>query len=228
MKKLLLASAALMALSSAAAAADLAAAPVYTKAPVINPGVNWNGFYIGAMGGYGWSDHVRVTVGGIAVTDSTSDINGGFGGGTIGYNWQTGAWVFGLEADAAGADIAFSDSGLGATFRERIDAFGSVTGRIGYATGAALFYAKGGYAWADNEMSASLTGIGTVFSESHLHSGWTLGGGVEYMFTHNWSGKLEYMYADYDSETYVAGLIPGGIGFGTAVHTVKAGINYHF
>ena len=228
MKKLLLASAALIVLSSAAAAADLAGAPVYTKAPIINPGVNWTGFYIGAMGGYGWSDHVRVTVGGVTTTETGDDINGGFAGGTIGYNWQTGSWVFGLEADGAWADLSNSVSSLGVTVTDRIDAFGTVTGRIGYASGATLFYAKGGYAWADNELSASVAGFGTVFSESHLHSGWTLGGGLEYLFTHNWSGKLEYMYADYDSQTYVAGLTPGGVGFGAAVHTVKAGVNYHF
>jgi len=228
MKKLLLASVALVALSSAAAAADLAAAPVYTKAPAINPAVNWGGFYIGAMGGYGWSDHVRLTVGGVTSTVSGNDINGGFGGGTIGYNWQAGTWVFGLEADGAWADLSDSATSLGVTVTERIDAFGTVTGRIGYASGAALFYAKGGYAWADNELSASVAGVGTVFSESHLHSGWTLGGGVEYMFAHNWSGKVEYMYADYGNQTYLASFTPGGLGFGAAIHTVKAGINYHF
>jgi outer membrane immunogenic protein len=228
MKNLLLASAALIALSGAASAADLARAAPYTKAPMMEPGVNWSGFYIGAMGGYGFSDHVRTTVGGATFTTSGSDINGGFGGGTIGYNWQTGPWVFGLEADAAGADISDSATAIGVTVTERINAFGTATGRIGYAVGPTLFYAKGGYAWADNEISASVVGVGTVFSESHIHSGWTVGGGLEYMFNRNWSGKAEYMYADYGNQTYLAAFAPGGIGFGAAFHTVKAGINYHF
>jgi outer membrane immunogenic protein len=228
MKNLLLASAALIALSGAASAADLARAAPYTKAPMMEPGVNWSGFYIGAMGGYGFSDHVRTTVGGATFTTSGSDINGGFGGGTIGYNWQTGPWVFGLEADAAGADISDSATAIGVTVTERINAFGTATGRIGYAVGPTLFYAKGGYAWADNEISASAVGVGTVFSESHIHSGWTVGGGLEYMFNRNWSGKAEYMYADYGNQTYLAAFAPGGIGFGAAFHTVKAGINYHF
>ena len=225
MKKLFLASVALVAFSSMAAAADLAS---YTKAPpaAFNPGVNWSGFYIGAMGGYGWSDRLRVTALGVGASTNSSDVNGGFGGGTIGYNWQINQWVFGLEADAAGADISNSNSAFGVTLSEKVDAFGSVTGRIGVTAGAALFYAKGGYAWADNKLSASAFCLG--FSESHVHSGWTLGGGVEYMFAQNWSGKVEYMYADYDNEAYLTSFVPGGIGFGGAFHTVKAGVNYHF
>jgi outer membrane immunogenic protein len=213
-------------LSGTASAADLARAAPYTKAPAMEPGVNWSGFYIGAMGGYGFSDHARLTVGGVTVTASGNDVNGGFGGGTFGYNWQTGPWVFGLEADVAGADISDSASGGGVTVTERINAFGTATGRIGYAVGPTLFYAKGGYAWANNEISAS--GFGAAFSESHIHSGWTVGGGLEYMLARNWSAKAEYMYADYSNQTYVAAFVPGGVGFGVAVHTVKAGINYHF
>jgi outer membrane immunogenic protein len=225
MKRLLLASAVFFSFTAVASAADLAP---YTKAPapVANPGVNWSGFYIGAMGGYSWSDSVRLSAGGVTATGSTSDINGGFGGGTIGYNWQMAYWVFGLEADAAGADVSDSDSSLGVTLTEKVDAFGSVTGRIGYTAGAALIYAKGGYAWADNKLSASLGGVG--FSESHLHSGWTVGGGVEYMFAPNWSAKAEYMFADYEKQNYFTDIVPGGIGIGTTFHSVKAGINYHF
>jgi outer membrane immunogenic protein len=93
---------------------------------------------------------------------------------------------------------------------------------------AALFYAKGGYAWADNKVTASLVGFGSA-SESHVHSGWTVGGGLEYMFARNWSGKVEYMYADYGNETYAdSAALPGGFRIGATTNTVKAGINYHF
>ncbi len=229
MKNLLLASVAFLSLTATASAADMAAAP-YTKAPppVVNPGVNWSGFYVGVMGGYSWSDRLResVPILGIAANGSSSDIAGGFGGGTIGYNWQVNQIVFGFEADAAGGDISDSTTALGITSREKIDAFGTVTGRIGYAAGPALIYAKGGYAWADNEISLSALGVG--FDESHLHSGWTVGGGIEYMFAPNWSGKIEYMYADYEKENYLGDIIPGGIDIGASFHSVKAGINYHF
>ncbi|MDU6373988.1 MAG: porin family protein, partial [Bradyrhizobium sp.] len=86
MKKILLATVALAALAAPAAAADLAARPTYTKAPVLAPVQTWTGFYIGAFGGYANEDA------------STAALKGGFAGGTVGYNWQQGPLVFGLEA----------------------------------------------------------------------------------------------------------------------------------
>src|SRR5262249_17791268 len=110
-------------------------------------GVNWSGFYIGVNGGYGWT----------ANTDSAFDLKpaGGFGGGQIGYNWQGGfglgrAWVFGIEADIQGADISDKD-----VFgdRSKMDMFGTVRGRVGYAFGPALVYATGGFAYGNVENS---------------------------------------------------------------------------
>jgi outer membrane immunogenic protein len=91
---------------------------------------------------------------------------------------------------------------------------------------AALFYVKGGYAWADNKISAFAPGV--AFSDSQVHSGYTVGGGVEYMFAPSWSAKAEYMYVNLSSENYTfapgATFASGTIDF----HTIKAGINYHF
>jgi outer membrane immunogenic protein len=134
--------------------------------------------------------------------------------------------VFGIETDAAWSDIKYSQSAFGLTLTDKIQSFGSVTGRLGFTANAALFYVKGGYAWAENEVSASAFGL--TGSESHVHSGWTVGGGLEYMFVPNWSGKIEYMYADYSNVNYVTAAVPGGIGLGVTVNTVKAGVNYHF
>jgi outer membrane immunogenic protein len=216
MKKILLATVAFAALGMAtqASAADLAARP-YTKAPAIAPGINWSGFYAGVMGGYAWND-----------------VSGGFGGGTVGYNWQApgSQWVWGIEVDAAGADIKDSVTelvlGVPVTAEDKIRAFGSVTGRVGVTAGAALFYAKGGYGWANNRLSFSALGL--TVSETKTHSGWTAGAGVEYMFAPNWSAKAEYMYADYGSETYLAGIVAPGVGLSLQEHSVKGGINYHF
>lgn len=224
MKKFLLASVALISLVSAASAADLAARR-YTKAPAqVSPVYNWSGFYAGVMGGYGWG----------------SGVTGGFGGGTLGYNWQApgSQFVFGLEVDAAGADLSATATQtanvfgipVSATAQQKIDAFGSVTGRAGVALDASLLYVKGGYAWADNKIttSGSMFGI-PVFSgsDSHLHSGYTVGAGVEYMFAPSWSAKFEYMYANLSSQTYTI----AGTSFDSGtieVNTVKAGMNYHF
>ncbi|MEO6841325.1 MAG: outer membrane beta-barrel protein [Bradyrhizobium sp.] len=225
--KLKIAGLALMASCSAVMAADMPSAVPYQKAPyIVDPGTNWTGFYIGAMGGYGWSDSVRTTIGGLAFTASSSDLKGGFGGGTLGYNWQSGQAVFGIETDAAWSDIKYSETAFGITLADKLQSFGSVTGRIGLAANAALFYVKGGYAWADNQISASA--LGATFSESHVHSGWTIGGGLEYMFVPNWSGKVEYMYSDYRNASYLTAFAPGGVGLGVTVNTVKAGVNYHF
>jgi outer membrane immunogenic protein len=222
--KLKLIALALLATTSVASAADLGAR-TYTKAPALAaaPVSNWSGFYVGAMGGYAWSDQVS-SAGGITV--SSSDLKGGFGGGTVGYNWQVGpSWLFGLEVDAAGADIKYSEINRAITGRDEINALGSVTGRLGYAFNNALIYAKGGYAWANNKVSFT-NGVATV-SDSKLHSGYTVGGGLEYMFAPSWSAKIEYMYADFGHQTYFSGTPLEG-DLGATVHTVKGGINYHF
>jgi outer membrane immunogenic protein len=225
MKSILFAAGALMALTGTASAADMAPR-TYTKAPpVTSPMYNWSGFYVGAMGGYSWSD--QISTGGVAT--SSTDIKGGFGGGTIGYNWQTpgSMWLWSLEVDAAGSDVKYRETGfvgfIPVTIEDKIRSFGSVTGRLGVTAGAALFYAKGGYAWADNRVSVSALGLNV--SESKVHSGWTVGGGLEYMFLPAWSAKAEYMYADYGSENYN---IAGGNSLGLTTHSVKGGINYHF
>ena len=109
MKKVLLATVAVAALGTAPAfAADLAA-KTYTKAPALAPLPTWAGFYIGAMGGYAAEDN----------GSNSFDRKGGFAGGTICYNCQQGAFVYGLEADAAWADIStkniFGDEGVHAS-----------------------------------------------------------------------------------------------------------------
>ncbi len=216
--KFKLAIAALLASTAIASAADLPAR-TYTKAPpMVSPAYNWSGFYAGVMGGYAWSDQSDIA----GVVLAGSDLQGGFGGGTIGYNWQTAPnWLFGIEVDAAAADISYTETALFGSFEDKIRAMGSVTGRLGYVWGPGMLYVKGGYAWADNRVNLTLLGVST--SDSQVHSGWTIGGGVEYMFAPSWSVKAEYMYADFDSQTYF-----GLLDLGTSVHTVKGGINYHF
>jgi outer membrane immunogenic protein len=218
MKRLLLAGMALS-VATAASAADMQARP-YTKAPpaVVSPAYNWSGFYVGAMGGYGWG---------------TNAGSGGFGGGTVGYNWQFpgSQFVFGIEVDAAGASIKDSFNEIQddvlITQNSKINSFGSVTGRAGFAMDAVLLYAKGGFAWGNNKTTISVPEFGATSSDSHTHTGYTLGGGLEYLFTPSWSAKAEYMYTSLGSENYnlLGEQLPSGtIDF----HTIKVGVNYHF
>jgi outer membrane immunogenic protein len=221
MKRLLLAGVALS-VATAASAADLRARPYAKAAPpaAVVAAYNWSGFYIGAMGGYGWGG-------------SDSDASGGFGGGTVGYNWQFpgSQFVFGVEVDAAGASIkeSFTEDfgGVLGTLDSKINSFGSVTGRAGFAIDAALLYAKGGFAWANHEASISIPAVGMSFSDSQTHTGYTIGGGLEYLFTPSWSAKAEYMYTSLGGETY--NLLGGPVESSNIdFHTVKVGVNYHF
>jgi outer membrane immunogenic protein len=213
----------LTSISGAAYAADLSAPPSapYTKAPVVSPAFNWTGFYIGAMGGYG--------------SENTSDafgIKGGFAGGTVGYNWQFGQFVAGIEADGAWADINNSVTqafpGIGnLTASAKIDALATIRGRFGVALDHVLLYGTAGLALADTKIGVSALGVN--LSDSQTMTGWTAGAGVEWMFLPHWSVKGEYLYRSFSSQTFFAAQLPPGIATGTLnINSGQVGINYHF
>ena len=115
MKRLILASAAALAtvtMMGTANAADIMRrqpmpmnAPAY-YAPYYAP-YNWTGFYVGINGGGGWGNSEWSSLVG---STGSFDVSGGLVGGTIGYNWQLGQWVFGLEGDIDWSDIRGSTS----------------------------------------------------------------------------------------------------------------------
>lgn len=216
--------AALLAGTTVASAADL---PTRTGAPAPVPyAANWSGFYLGGFGGYGWGGKFSSNDGDVA---SASELSGGFGGGTIGYNWQAmhSQLVWGVEVDVAASDMSLTYNEGGASSSYKVNSFGSVTGRLGTtAFNSALLYVKGGYAWANTKLNV-MDGADS-FSSGEFHSGFTIGAGLEYLVAPAWSAKVEYMYADYGKGTY--GPAPDGeFGrLGLTNHTIKAGINYHF
>jgi outer membrane immunogenic protein len=178
-----------------ASAADMAVkAPPMAPLPVI---YNWTGFYIGANGGWGQSRNCwDFVVAGAVFADGCRDRSGGLIGGQIGYRWQTGGWVFGLEAQGDWADLSNTRLSLiDPTFstRTRTDGIGLFTGQIGYAWNPALFYVKGGAAVTSNTFDI-LTTIGgaSVASASATRWGAAVGVGFEYGFTPNWSFGVEY------------------------------------
>src|SRR5260370_35816129 len=108
------------------------------------------GFYIGANGGWGSSRKcwdATTTAGVFVVAEGCHDATGGTAGGQLGYRWQAGTWVFGLEGQGNWADFRGSNVSLAfPAFRNtsKIDAFGLFTGQVGLAWNNVLFYVKGG------------------------------------------------------------------------------------
>ncbi len=227
MKRVLFASIGLVALTLAgtAGAADLprrgaapAAAPVYM--PVA---YNWTGFYAGINGGWGfgnssWADGAGST--------GDFDVSGGLIGGTLGYNWQNGPMVFGVETDLAWTDINGSTSvtcPLGCSTSNGW--LGTARGRLGYAIDRWMPFVSGGAAYGD--IKASTPGFAGA-SDSNI--GWTVGAGAEFALTGNWTAKGEYLYVDLGDVTCSAaacgGAGPTKVDFTT--HIVRAGLNYRF
>ena len=207
-------------IAAPAVAADLPRQMPY-RAPAYVTSYNWTGFYLGAHGGYGWGSSDGV------------DLRGGFAGGQIGYNWQRMGtpWVLGIEVDSAWADFGRSDTILTPfgvlSFASNANYVGSARGRVGYAFDRTMLYITGGLGWIHNELSANATlGPFTIgVSDSKFHVGGVVGAGIEHAFNPNWSGKVEYLYAAYNSQNYFGSL--GGISADADTHTIKVGLNYH-
>lgn len=220
MKKVLLGALAVIAMVTSARAADIVPAPqqTYAKAPAVAaPLPVWTGFYIGAVGGWAKEN-----------SSANGAVSGGLAGGTLGYNWQSGPAVFGIEADAAWSNIGAT---LGIppilAVSDRIRDLGTVRGRIGYAFDQVLIYGTGGYAWIDNRFT--ITVLGASVSDSKFHNGWTAGGGVEVMIAPKWSIKGEYLYRSFESKNYFVAQVPPGIASGKLnLNSVQVGVNYHF
>ncbi len=218
MKKLLLAGVGLLALGVASAsAADIQRRPMPAKAApayVAPPLYNWTGFYVGINGGGGWGTSSFSA----PFTTGSFDTSGGLVGGTLGYNWQVGQVVFGLEGDLDWSNIRGS-SPCGATSCEtRNDWLGTVRGRLGYAFDRFMPYVTGGAAFGN--IKTSIAGVG---SSNETNIGWTLGAGLEAAIAGPWTAKIEYLYVDLGDGGAVAGSTAD---FKTNI--VRAGLNYRF
>jgi outer membrane immunogenic protein len=234
MKKLLLLTASLVALGAAApaTAADLAARP-YTKAPpMVQAAYNWSGFYVGVNGGGGTS-HKCWDIAGFS--EGCHDATGGTVGGQVGYRWQTGPIVFGVEAQGNWADFTGDNVSVltGNRNRTKIDAFGLFTGQVGYAFNNALVYVKGGAAVVDDKYSI-VTNPGSVFIASTDETRWggVVGVGLEFAFAPNWSAGVEYdhMFMGTQTNNFVRprGTLVSSDNIKQDVDLFTARINYRF
>ena len=248
MKRLLLATVAFAALSAPAMAADLATKyPV--KAVAVVPVFSWTGFYIGANVGYGGDkftfDEVESYYGYPYYANSTSlNSSGFFAGGQIGYNYQfANNVVLGVETDLQWSGIegkedyssvyVYGGYPYTSSYGASVDYFGTIRARIGYAFDRFLPYITGGAAYGKTKISSSYAGDGFgSLSASATNWGWTVGGGVEYAITNNWTFKTEYLYVDLGSTDYTYGSYDGFYTYAgtvdTKFHTLKAGVNYKF
>ncbi|MEH2485183.1 outer membrane protein [Bradyrhizobium sp. AZCC 2230] len=217
MKKLPLAIAILAMSASSAFSADLAARP-YTKAPpMIAAMYDWSGFYIGINGG-GGSAHTcwDLVFPGGSIPQGCHNSTGGTAGGQVGFRWQSANWVFGLEGQGNWAD--FSGRNItpvggnpfgGGSIRTRIDAFGLITGQVGYAWNNVLAYVKGGAAVVSDKYDVFFAGA-VADTGKETRWGGTVGAGLEFGFAPNWSVGVEYDHVFLDSKDTTLAAVPAG------------------
>ena len=218
--------------ASIAFAADLPARQSYKAAPPVEfaPAFSWTGFYAGVNAGWGWtSGSGTITIGGASGPTSGSG-NGFLGGGQIGYNWQTGAFVYGLEADfqgSTGSGSANATAGATVVTATAKDPwFGTFRGRLGYAFDRSLLYITGGAVYGESTLSGTVNTTG-AFDSSATYWTWTAGAGYEAMLWDRWSGKIEYLYIGNPSNVPVP---PGTTAISGSAHShiLRVGLNYHF
>jgi len=193
-------------------------------------------------------------------TGAGRDLNGGLFGGQIGYNWQTSSsWVLGMEFDAQWTGQRGSTTvlcpvvgcfpnltaipatgGTAATLEDKLAWFATFRGRGGFAvTPNMLLYVTGGAAWGEVQSTLGLTsftatGIPVTIAgtRSTDRLGWTIGGGIEWMFSPSWSAKIEYLYVDMgsisNSVVSPATLLGANVTSRVTDSIIRGGINYHF
>ena len=210
---------ALVTMMGAANAADLPRrrAEMPVKAPAYMPAFSWTGFYVGINGGGAWGRSNW------AASGTSFDTSGGVVGGTVGYNWQAGPTVFGVEGDLDWSGIKGSSTCGGFSCETKNDWLGTFRGRVGYAFNRVMPYVTGGLA-VGNIKATSPFG-----SNDETRAGWTLGGGIEANIVGPWSAKIEYLYADLGkSNCSTCGVAATATDVNFHTNIVRAGVNYHF
>jgi outer membrane immunogenic protein len=231
---------------AAAPAADLAP-KTYVKAPAAPaPAYDWTGFYVGANMGFGAaSDRLNMSF--------TPAIFGGeqpmmapagwLGGVQLGYNFQAGRWVLGVEGDAQASalrqSICFDGCRPAVTSLavQELSWFATARGRVGYTMGPALIYATGGAAFTS--VRTSLSEIlppspSVVGTFDDARTGWVLGGGIEAALGGHWTAKVEYLYMDFGSishvlpDVFLGAAFPNIYAIDIREHVFRVGVNYLF
>ncbi|MGA3304241.1 MAG: outer membrane beta-barrel protein [Methylovirgula sp.] len=226
------------ALSTSAFAADLPTTKgpaVYTPPPP--PTWNWAGLYAGVSGGWGWGHAEHTDASGF--DSGVYTLDGGIVGGTLGYNWQMYGLVVGFDGDGSGAWIRGSTPGAfpgcGSLYcASRLDALGTVRGRVGFAYDRFMPYLTGGAAIGDIHGHEGAPGGGAFGDGSSAIVGWTIGVGLEAKIAPQWSAKIEFLHVDLGNHPVFndigvpgfAGPVAQNVRFSSEI--VRAGLNYQF
>lgn len=229
-----------------AQAADLAnVKPAFPAAVVA---YTWSGAYVGAFGGAAFGRTRATDINGEDFGAPGSSIStsssGGVAGITIGYNYQSGNWVFGPEIEIGFASNKKSYSFNNDNSRILTDYgfYGTAVGRLGYAFDRTLIYGKAGATLARIKSAAGeYDGVGQEDQNGEwgfdgneagwgekTRIGWTIGAGIEHALTDHWSVKGEYGYADFGKKTYDGTQQESPFRFRDQLHTIKVGLNYKF
>ena len=194
---------------------------------------NWSGFYVGAFGGYKFAsvdtdldatgDFNLFPIDRDNIQDHSTDnldTSGGEVGGLIGFNFQSGCWVFGIEGtggymflrDSFDSGTFFNptltDKSIQQAFRQTWLA--TAGGRIGYSIGNWLPYVTGGAAFGDVTYESRLHNVfgsptGPYISgdrKDDTNVGWFVGGGMQYAFGAHWAIRAQYEFIDLGSVSF--------------------------
>ncbi len=205
---------------------------------------NWRGVYVGANFGYGDAiAKADFSVLGLPLLSGSEDLSGGIYGAQLGYNFQIGRVVLGVETDINGTTqkarstrlCVTSLCGLSVTqsSEDSIPWLGTLRGRVGYAFSRFMIYGTGGAGYGEFKSTQSLTSLlGSVTTQtSDQRLAWAAGAGIEVSISENWSAKFEYLYFDTGSFTTTYNLL--GVGLITersrlTDNVVRLGVNYRF
>jgi outer membrane immunogenic protein len=203
----------------------------------VGPIYNWAGVFVGGTFGFGLGRNDSTLI--IPATNAESFVlspRGFDGGGIVGYNWQFGSWVVGVDADFQGSagsgylTCVNLCSGVDATtIDQKLSWFSTVRGRLGYAVGPALFYATAGGAFGEVKENIAQPAAGSA-SFSHSQSGFAAGGGIENKLNFfgllgpNWTTRTEYLYLGLGSvsDTFANPAVAGG-----APQTLTSNLHEH-
>lgn len=202
-------------MAAPAMAADLG---VPRAAPAVAaPSFSWTGFYLGYNTGAARGDLRSVL--------TAHDTKGMLAGGQIGYNWQTGPWVIGIEADYDWARITGNTPAcltLAINCESRLRSIGTVRGKLGYAVNNMMWYATGGFAYGDQRFTVSVPALALELTESRFISGWTAGAGMAWApWGNNIVTHIEALYFSMRDDGGLFGVRHNGM-------MLRTGLSYKF